>query len=188
MLATYKINTATGPDGVSSQMIRGTVDSITPTITAIFNQSLKEMKVPDDWKIANVTPVFKAGDPSLATNYRPISLLSLISKVLERIVHSKVSNYLKVNRLLANCQFGFRKGSSTQEALLKVINDWHQLLSSNKHVAAVFFDVRKAFDSVPHTNLIQSLMSVGIDEALLGWFSDYLVGRKQRVVLEGQSF
>ena len=86
-LSTWKTNTATGPDGISGQMIRGTAEAITPAITDIMNQSLKEMKVRNDWKISNVTPIPKDGDPSLATNYRPISLLPIISKIMEKIIH-----------------------------------------------------------------------------------------------------
>ena len=89
------------------------------------------------------------------------------------------------NKLLSNCQFGFRPRSSTQEALLSATHCWHQLLSSHRQVAAVFIDVKKAFDSVPHNYLISSLADVGICGPLLRWLSDYLIGRQQRVVLDG---
>lgn len=112
--------------------------------------------MPASWKTANVTPILKSGDPSVATNYRPISLLSLVSKVLERIIHPRISKFLYANNLLSNCQFGFRPHSSTQEALLHVTNAWHNQLASNHQVAAVFFD---AFDSIPHGCLIKGLVS-----------------------------
>ena len=132
LLSTYKAKTASGLDGISSAMLRGTAESMYPILTALFNCSLRQGVVPSDWKISNVIPIPKSGDPSLATNYRPISLLSLVSKVLEHLVHSKLLNYIIQNNLLADCQHGFRPGSSTQEALLLATNDWHHLLSSNR--------------------------------------------------------
>ena len=105
-----------------------------------------------------------------------------MSKVLERLIHSKLLNYI-----LSNCQHGFRPGSSTQEALLLATNDWHNLLSFNKQVAVVFFDIHKAFDSVPHHLLINSLMDFGVSGPLLTWFKSYLSNRRQRVVMDGES-
>ena len=183
----YKQKTASGPDGISSIMLRNTASSIAPQLSTLFNLSLSQGKVPSAWKVSNVTPIHKAGDKSDVSNYRPISLLSLISKVLERIVHNQISLHLTSNKLLSNNQFGFRSGFSTQDALLTVTNDWHQLLSKNRQVGAVFFDIRKAFDSVPHNQIIKSLSKHGISGPLLTWLSDYLSNRSQRVVLEGAS-
>ena len=187
LLSTHKVNTATGPDGISSIMLRGTATTITPALTTLFNLSLSSSTVPDEWKMSNVTPIFKSGDASKASNYRPISLLSLISKALERCIHSRVMEFLLQNKLLSDCQFGFRPKSSTQDALLTITRDWHQQLSTSRQVAAVFFDIRKAFDSVPHSQLLQSLADVGITGQLHQWFASYLSGRYQRVVLDGCS-
>lgn len=112
LLSTYKAKTASGPDGISSKMLRGTAESISSSLTTLFNLSLSQGVVPADWKTSNVTPIFKAGDQSLASNYRPISLLSLISKVLERLVHRELLEYVVSNDLLSDCQHGFRPGSS----------------------------------------------------------------------------
>ena len=164
LLSTYKLKTATGPDGVSSRMLRETARSISPSLIELFNLSLKKAKVPHQWKISNITPIFKSGDPSSALNYRPISLLPLISKILERIIHSRLMNYLQTKHLLSSCQYGFRPRSSIQEALL---SDWHLMLSKHCQVASIFFNVKKAFDSVPHDKLIHSLAHVGICGPLL---------------------
>ena len=185
LLSSYKTNTASSPDGISSQMIRGTATAISPAITKIFNLSLKQSRVPDLWKVSNVTPIPKDGNLTSPCNYRPISLLSLISKVLERVVHTRMSKFLFSNKLLSNCQFGFRPRSSTQEALLSVTNDWHKLLEKHHQVATVFFDVKKAFDSVPHSQILSSLQTLGIHGPLLHWIKDYLSNRQQRVVLDG---
>jgi len=187
LLSTYKLKTASGPDGISSTMLRNTAPAISPSLTSLFNLSLKSGVFPSDWKSSNVTPILKSGNPALVSNYRPISLLSLVSKVLERIVHNRVSKYLSANSLLSDQQFGFRAGSSTQEALLSITNDWHQLLSSNRQIGVVFFDIKKAFDSVPHSQILDSLAKFGISGPLLSWFSNYLSGRLQRVVLDNSS-
>lgn len=129
--------------------------------------------------------ISKSDDPTFPSNYRPISLLSLVSKVLERIVHTRISAFIYPNNLLSSCQFGFRPCSSTQEALLLVTRNWFQLLSKHRQVACVFFDVKKAFDSVPHRKIISSLSDIGIKGSLLNWLRDYLSGRYQRVVLDG---
>ena len=177
LLSTYRLQTATGPDGISSKMLRSMAESISPHLTALFNLSLRLGIVADDWKMSNVTPIHKGGEVSAAANYRPISLLSLVSKVLERVIHNRVTKYLTANALLSKQQFGFRSGFSTQEALLVATNDWHNLLSNHQQVGAVFFDIKKAFDSVPHNQVITSLASKGIAGPLLFWFSDYLTNR-----------
>ena len=114
LLSSYKTNTASGPDGISSQMIRGTATAISPAITKIFNLSLKQSRLPYLWKVSIVTLIPKDGDSTSPCNYRTISLLSLISKVLERVVHTRMSKFLFSNKLLSNCQFGFTPRSSTQ--------------------------------------------------------------------------
>ena len=179
LLSSYKLKTASGPDGVSSRMLHETARTISPVLTDLFNLSLKQAKVPDSWKISNVTPIFKSGDPSSVANYRPISLLPLTSKILERIIHCRLMKFLLSNHLLSSCQYGFRPRSSTQEALLSVTNDWHLMLSKNHQVASIFFDVKKAFDSAPHDKLILSLARTGISGPLLQWFLDYLTNRQQ---------
>ena len=95
-----KTKTASGPDGLSSHMLRNTASAITSTLTKLFNKSLSTGVVPSEWKLSNITPVFKGkGDPCCVANYRPISLLSLPSKVLERIVHNRLLKYLRANNI-----------------------------------------------------------------------------------------
>ena len=168
-------------------MLRGTADAISPALTTLFNLSLNLCTVPSQWKLSNITPIFKSGDSSDVSNYRPISLLSLISKLLERCIHNRVMDFLTEHNLLSDCQFGFRPRSSTQDALLTITKDWHQCLTTHRQVAAVFFDIRKAFDSVPHCQLLQSLADIGVSGQLHQWFTSYLSGRQQRVVLDGFS-
>ena len=185
LLSQHKTNTATGPDGISGHMLQNTSSGISTNLTKIFNLSLYHQKVPSNWKISHVNPIPKGKDIHLCSNYRPISLLSLPSKILERVVHSHISKFLAANKLLSNVQFGFRPRSSTQEALLSITNSWHSSLTKHKQIAAVFIDVKKAFDSVPHSHIIKSLHSIGIKGRLLNWLKDYLTSRYQRVMLDG---
>lgn len=185
-LSRLKLKTASGPDGLSSHMLRNTASAIASNLADLFNLSLTKGVLPSAWKLSNITPVFKGkGDPRSVTNYRPISLLSIPSKLLERIVHNRLLKYLTTNKLLSSRQFGFRPASSTQEALLAVTKDWSSSLDKGTSVAAVFFDLSKAFDKVPHCQLLSSLIDIGLSGSLLRWFHSYLSNRSQRVVVDG---
>ena len=177
----------TGPVDISSVVLRSCAQSLCYPHTSLFNLSLSQGVVPDDWKISNVTPFYKSGETALMSNYRPISLLSLCSKILERIIHNKFMKHLVEHNLLLDRQFGFRPGSSTQEAILTAVNDWHDILEGGGSVACVFLDLSKAFNSLPHDLIVNSLLSVGVCGILHTWFVSYLTNRKQRVVLDGFS-
>lgn len=141
-----------------------------------------------EWKLSNIIPVFKGqGNSSSVSCYRPISLLSLPSKVLERVVHNRLMSYILSNNILSSHQFGFRPGSSTQEALLYATNDWYGHLDHGHPVASVFFDLSKAFDKVLHNSLISTLTNIGLSGPLLAWFRSYLLNRSQKVVIDGCS-
>ena len=184
-LATTRSDVAPGPDGITGVMLRGTAVSIAPHITTIFNASLRLGKVPTVWKNSNITPIFKSGDSSLVSNYRPISLLSPFSKCLERQVFNKILHHVLEYGLLSDSQFAFRPGASTQEAVLASIRDWHWSLEKGESVACVFFDLSKAFDSLPHSLILDSLHRVGVTGDLLRWVRDYLSDRTQQVVIRG---
>ncbi len=188
LLSQQKTNTATGPDGISGHMLRGTASPISRDLTKILQLSLTHPKIPHAWKVSNINSIPKSKDMDKCSNYRPIiSLLSLPSKILERLINVHVSKFITKHSLLSNILFGFRPRSSTQEALLKVTNTWHSMLAKHSQIAAVFLDVRKAFDSVPHNQLIKALHSFGIQGSLLNWFRDYLTSRSQQVVLDRKS-
>ena len=166
-------------------MLRGASLSIYSSLTSIFNASLRLGRVPSAWKNSNVTPIYKSGDAGLALNYRPISLLSLVSKILEHQVHDEIQQHLLEHDLLSDMQFGFRPGASTQEAIMAATKDWHWSLEKSESVACVLFDLSKAFDSLPHPLILDSLVRVGIGREVLLWIRDYLSGRSQQVVLRG---
>lgn len=142
LLSSIPRKTSSGPDGISSSMLQGIASAIASSLTTLFNRSLSLGQVPVDWKLSNITPVPKGGDPKLVSNYRPISLLSLPSKILERIVYNWLLSDLLSNSLLSDLQFGFRPCNSTQEALIAATTNWHQYLVKKLSVGAVFFDLK----------------------------------------------
>ena len=185
LLGSLDTTKATGPDGVSAIMLKRTAPSIAPAVTKLFNLSLRSGQVPTDWKKSSVVPIPKSSDRSSPTNYRPISLLSILSKTLERHIHSLIATHLMNNQLLSNRQWGFLPGKGTVTALLSTTHSWFQFLENNKDVCAVFLDYRKAFDSVPHRPLLEKMSQLSINEKIIQWVSSYLSNRQQSVVLNG---
>ena len=177
---------ATGPDGISPKLLHEAGASIVPSLTKLINLSLSSSKVPSDWKIANVIPLFKKGDKHERNNYRPVSLLSCVSKILERIVFKQFYNYLRENHLLSKDQSGFKIGDSTVNQLSYLYHIFSKALDEKKDVHIIFCDISKAFDRVWHKGLIYKLRKIGIGGSLLLWFIDYLKDRHQKVVIRGQ--
>ena len=145
----------------------------------IFNDSLLLGIFPQSMKIAKVTPFYKSGKKNLMTNYRPISVLSCFSKILERIMYNRLYSYLNDNNLFFQKQFGFREGHSTNHALIELINSINDSFNQNKYTLGVFIDLSKAFDTVDHNILLKKLSLYGIKNNSLKWFSSYLSNRKQ---------
>ena len=178
-------NKATGPDDISGRILKECARELTPSITKLCNISLSLGIFPQSWKLANIVPVYKKGDRDLCDNYRPISLLSVISKVLERAVVNNIYN--TVLPKLSLLQHGFLRGRSTVTQLLSVFHEVNLNLDSSGQTDIIFLDFSKAFDSVPHNLLLHKLKSFGFHGKLLHWISSYLTNRSQRVVIEGES-
>ena len=177
-------NKACGPDNIPGMLLVKTADAIAPSLCRLFNQSLSEGYVPLSWKRANITPVHKKDDPTLAMNYRPISLLCIISKVLERCIFNHCFPFFKSH--IHNLQHGFIQGRSTVTQLLTVYHDMLDTLASGQEVDVIHLDFSKAFDKVSHNLLLNKLNGHGIGGPLLQWFDSYLSHRCQRVMLEGE--
>ena len=178
---------ATGPDKISAKLLRMVAPAVAASLTSLLNHSLSQGSFPAQWKEASVTPVPKPGDKFTMNNYRPISVIPVLAKVFEGIVHCQLYYYLEVNDILKEEQNGFRPKRSTQDVLLKTVDDWKKALDQGEIVATVLIDLSKAFDTINHKLLLEKLHAYGIRGTEWAWFSDYLSGRKQRVVLDGVS-
>ena len=152
------------------------------TFNCLLVQSLNCGKLPAEWKLSHIVPIPKESSKQDVRFYRPISLLPTISKCLERHIYRLLLEYLSSNQLLSDAQFGFRSGRSTVMPLLLATHQWHTTLESHKQVACVFFDLRKAFDSVPHQALLNKLHNLQVPGTLLLWLFNYLSNRHQWVI------
>ena len=185
ILRTLPVGKAVGPDGISNRILRELANELSSPLASLFNQSVHQGAVQVCFKIAHVCPVSKGGgDPSDVCIYRPFSLLSNLDKVFERLVFKHLFNHLHDNNILTSFQSGFILGDSTTNQLTFLYNTFCQALDAGKEVRTVVCDISKAFDRVWPASLLHKLRSIGISGELLKWFSIYLVGRKQRVVLQ----
>ena len=182
-------NKASGPDEISSQMLLLCDETVTLPLRIIYSNILKTGTYPDTWKVANVTPVIKKQNKQLIKNYRPISLLPICGKILEKIIFNHLYTYLTSNNLITKNQAGFRPGDSTTNQLLDLVDTIHRSFEATPSldVRAIFLDISKAFDKVWHEGLIFKLKQNGVSGNLLKLFINYLSNRKQRVVLNGMS-
>ena len=188
LLLAIDTSKASGPDGISGKMLKNTAVSISPILTKLFNLSLSSGKIPHKWKVSSVVPIPKStANTENPCNYRPISLLSIVSKLLEKHVYSVVLEHFTEREMLTKDQWGFTPGKSTVTALVSSFYEILQLLESGADVSFVFFDLSKVFDSVPHLPLLQKLSDCGLDQHILQWILYYLCGREQYVVVDGAS-
>ena len=185
VLKSLPLGKASGPDEVNNKILRELADILCVPLCSLFNKSLTEGLVPSAWKEAHVCAIFKKGDPSQVSNYRPVSLLSNIDKVMERIIFKHIYNFLRDTDFLTSFQSGFVPGDSTVNQLTFMYNSFCKALDEGKEIRVVFFDISKAFDRVWHRGLLAKLKGAGIDVKLLSWLKNYLTDRKQRVVIPG---
>lgn len=170
-----------GPDNLPPLFLHLAADIIAEPVSHIFNLSISNNVIPEIWKTAFVLPLLKGGDPKCLNNYRPISKLSVLAKVLERLINDQIKDFLDTHNILSPLQSGFRKQHSTVSAAVKVVNDITEALDKKNHCAALFIDLSKAFDTVDHAILCQRLSDIGLSSHAVGWFTNYLSHRKQCV-------
>ena len=186
-ISLLKTNKAPGPDSISPKLIKEGASQLISPLRKLFNKSLRLQHFPDSWKDANVIPIHKKDNFTKPCNYRPISLLSYLGKLMERCIHKHISNYLKQNNVITHFQSGFQSGDSTINQLVYLNNTFLNALDKGKEIRIVFCDVSKAFDRVWHKGLLFKLKSIGLSGDILEWFSSYLNTRRQRVCYKGTS-
>ena len=184
-LKSFRLGKASGHDGINNRIRVEVAGQIAPHLCDLFNYSLNTNTDPSSWKISNVCPISKSGDPSLPSNYRPVSLLNSIEKVFERIIFKYIYNHLKDINYFTPCQSGFMPDDSTVNQVTGLYHEMCKALDDGLEFKAVFFDRSKAFDKVWHKDLLFKLNWAGIHGKLLSWFFNYLLNRLQRVILPG---
>ena len=170
LLMNLKTKKATGPDEIPAFILKAAATELAPALANLFQLSLDQGEVPQDWREASVVPLFTKGDRHLASNYRPVSLASITCKLLEHIVHSNVIRHFDRNDVLSDNQHGFRKRRSCETQLLTTIHST---------------GLCKAFDKVPHVRLLHKLDHYGVGGNIKRWIQSFLYNRKQQVFLDG---
>ena len=175
---------ACGPDGISIRILLLCFDAIGPILLHIVNACLTTCDFPDSWKHSMVHPIFKSGDPTVISNYRPISIVPAMAKIVERVVQRQLSAYMSDNHLLSSAQHGFRPRHSTETALLSVTNRIFSNMDRGHVSLLCLLDLSKCFDVIPHSQLLSKLQLYGVDPT---WFSSYLTGHTQSVCVTSSS-
>ena len=177
---------SSGYDDIDNILLKNIIPYIVDPLFHIFNLSISQGQVPDVMKISKIVPIFKKGNREELNNYRPISLLPNISKILEKIIYSRVIDFLNRNDILSKYQFGFRKKHSTAHAILSFTEKVSRAIDKFQHTAGIFLDLSKAFDMINHDMLLYKLNHYGIRGKALEWFRSYLKDRKQFVCINNE--
>ena len=178
-------NKSTGPQSIPIKLLKIIPDLILVPLCRIISTSFMTGIFPDALKISKVIPVHKDGPADNVNNYRPISLLSIFDKIIEKMMHKRLSSFLEQHNILFKNQFGFRKNNSTTFALLDLTERIKESIENKKYGCGIFIDLRKAFDTVNHEILLKKLEHYGIRGIALKWFNSYLSNRKQYVYVNG---
>lgn len=188
VLSNLNPNKAVGPDSISNRMLIAVKNEIARPLCMLFNKSIRLSTFPSEWKLAHVIALYKKGDKSIVSNYRPVALLSCTSKILEKILYKFIFNHLFFNDLIYKYQSGFLPGFSTVHQLIELYHEILLSIDSSHKTCITFCDVSKAFDRVWIKGLLYKLECYGIKGKLLLWLKSYLDSRKQKVIImDGKS-
>ena len=186
LLTDLKEHKASGPDSVPARVLKHCADSVAPVLQKIFQASIDNKYLPQDWRKANITPIYKKGDKSCPANYRPVSLTSIPCKVLEDIMYHHINAHIDRHDLLSDAQHGFRRRRRCETQLAMLIEDLASALDSRDQIDLIILYFCKAFDKVPHQRLFLKLNQFGIKGNILRWIESFLTSHTQpEVVLEG---
>ena len=169
MLLQLDCHKSMGPDEIHPRVLRELVEEIAKLLSIIYQRSLLTGEVPEDWRLANVTPIYKKGCREDPGNYRPVSLTSVPGKIMEQIVLREITRHMQVNRGIRPSQHGFTKGRSCLINLISFYDPVTRVVDEGKAVDVVYLDFSKAFDTVSHSILLQKLADRGLDRYILGW-------------------
>ena len=181
------VNKASGPDGIPALVLRNAAAELASPLARLFQLCFNKEYMPAQWKVANVIPCFKKGDKHSLSNYRPISLLSVLSKVMEKLINKSMWKHLENHKLISDRQFGFRAGHSTSDALTYIAQRLSNTINDREEARVVCLDISKAFDRVWHPGLLVKLRALGFAGKLLHWLADYLRNRSMKIILNGKS-
>ena len=182
-----KSGKAVGPHSIPIYLLKILSEYIAVPLCDIVNESFSSGILPDMMKLAKVIPLYKKNSPEVPSNYRPISLLSIFSKIMEKLMHKRLYSFLEKYDILHSLQFGFRTKHSTLHALISLTESVKQTIDEGMLGCGVFIDLQKAFDTVNHSILLQKLQHYGVRGTALNWFSSYLTDRKQYVSVNGHT-
>ena len=178
---------ATGLDKIPSKLLKMAASIVAPSLTNVFTKSILTGIYPTEWKLARMTPIFKIkGSKSDINNYRPISVIPVVSKVLEKLVYDQLHHYLNDNKLLSSCQSGFSSLHSTNTALLEATNNWSVNIDNGFLNGVVFIDLKKAFDTIDHEIILRKMSYFGADQETITCFQSYQGNRTQRCNVNGR--
>ena len=179
-----KDNKSPGVDGIPPKLLMETVEQISIPLARVFNLSLKDGVVPFEWKEANIIPLFKKGSRNKSENYRPVSLTSVICKLLERLIKDHMVDFLVKHKLLNSSQHGFLKARlCNMLCFLEEITKW---IDVGSPVDIIYLDFQKDFDKVPLQRLLLKLKDHSIGDSITDWIEEWLTDRRQRVVVDGE--
>ncbi|RMC19979.1 hypothetical protein DUI87_00824 [Hirundo rustica rustica] len=185
LLKCLDIHKSMGPDGIHPRVMRELSDELAKPLSIIYHQSWLTGEVPNDWKLANVTPIHKKGAKEDPGNYRPVSLTSVPGKIMEQFILSAITQNLQDGQGIRPSQHVFRRGRSCLTNLITFYDQVTRLVDAGKAVDVVYLDFSKAFDTVSHSILLNKLAARGLDKSTLRWVRNWLDGRAQRVVVNG---
>ena len=168
-----------GIPNLSNKLMLDAFKVLPGELAALFNESIIQEIFPEDWKMGIITPIPKSGNLMLKTNWRPITILNTLGKLLEKIIHYQTSTYLKLNEILKDDQHGFRKGFSTSSAILKFLSDIYEAKRTHMVTGCIYVDYQKAFDTINHNIIFRKLELYGFGILCINWFKSYLQGRMQ---------
>lgn len=184
IINTLKLRKSPGADKITSEILRNIKNTISKPLAYLINFTINSGICPKAFKIGIIKPIFKNGDKHEIKNYRPITLISSITKVFEKIMKERIENYLKKLNFISNKQFGFQKNKSTQDAICYLTNNIYQSMDNKMPCIGIFIDLAKAFDTVSHKILLEKLNKIGFRGKVLKLFKTYLEDRPQQVKIQ----